>query len=65
MRKHVKLIALSVLSVWLTGPAAAASLQAAIAEDYSYLDALFKHFHANPELSMQEFETSDRLAAEL
>jgi len=25
---------------------------------------LFKHFHAYPELSMQEFNTSDRLAAE-
>jgi len=65
MRVHVRFFALSVLSVWIACPAGAASLQTSIAADYSYLDALFKHFHANPELSMQEFETSNRLAAEL
>ncbi|MEM8497571.1 MAG: amidohydrolase [Pseudomonadota bacterium] len=41
------------------------ALNRAIAADYDYLDALYKHFHANPELSMQEFQTSDRLAKEL
>ena len=46
-------------------PAAAQPLETAIAEDYAYLDELFRHFHAHPELSMQEHETSDRLAAEL
>lgn len=40
-------------------------LQDAIESDYAYLDGLFKHLHENPELSMQEFETSDRLAEEL
>ena len=40
-------------------------LSDAIDKDYPYLDSLFKHFHANPELSMQEFASSDRLAAEL
>lgn len=43
----------------------AAELTADIAADYARLDSLFRHFHANPELSMQEFKTSDRLAAEL
>ena len=43
----------------------ATELQRAIDSDYPYLEGLFKHLHANPELSMQEFETSDRLAAEL
>jgi amidohydrolase len=43
----------------------ASSLNQAIAEDYGYLDGLFKHFHTNPELSLQETATSDRLAAEL
>lgn len=43
----------------------AAELTADIAADYARLDSLFRHFHANPELSMQEFRTSDRLAAEL
>jgi len=43
----------------------ASPLQDAIESDYPYLDSLFKHFHANPELSLQEFKTSDRLAQEL
>ena len=65
MRIYRKFLMLSILPFWLMSPASATSLEAAIAADYSYLDALFKHFHTNPELSMQEFETSDRLAAEL
>ncbi len=44
---------------------APSALNQAVAADYDYLDKLYKHFHANPELSMQEFETSDRLAKEL
>jgi amidohydrolase len=47
------------------GTVRASSLGDAIGADYPYLDALFKHLHANPELSMQEFQTSDRLAKEL
>jgi Peptidase family M20/M25/M40 len=46
-------------------PAGAASLREAIASDYAYLESLFEHLHANPELSMQEAKTSDRLAREL
>jgi hippurate hydrolase len=49
----------------LSQAAMAASLRGAIDDDYPYLEALFKYFHANPELSMQEVETSARLAAEL
>lgn len=53
--------------LWATCmPAAqAADLASDIAADYPRLEALFLHFHANPELSMQEFKTSDRIAAEL
>jgi hippurate hydrolase len=40
-------------------------LTADIAAHYPALGSLFQYFHANPELSMQEFKTSDRLAAEL
>jgi amidohydrolase len=40
-------------------------LRAAIDADYPLLEGLFRHFHANPELSLQEVETSKRLAAEL
>ena len=46
-------------------PASASELGAAVDADYSRLDALFRHFHATPELSMQEHETADRLASEL
>ncbi len=48
-------------------PAAAdTELRAAIEADYATnLDALFKHFHANPELSYVENETAKRLAEEL
>ena len=37
-----------------------------IAKDYDEnLSDLFKHFHANPELSFKEFETAKRLAGEI
>lgn len=36
-----------------------------IDDEYDYLDALYKHFHAHPELSLQEQNTSQRLAGEL
>ncbi|NKB37123.1 MAG: amidohydrolase [Gammaproteobacteria bacterium] len=40
-------------------------LRNAIDQDYAYLDVLFKYFHAHPELSMQEVETSKRLSQEI
>ena len=45
--------------------AQASPLEDAIASDYSYLEGLFKHLHENPELSLQEFKTSDRMAEEM
>jgi len=33
--------------------------------DYAYLEALYKHLHSNPELSLKEARTSARLAREL
>lgn len=41
------------------------ALKEAIAEDYSYLEALYIHYHQNPELSFYEKETSRRMAEEL
>ena len=65
MTRHpILAIALVAIAVH-TSPARADSLGEAIADDYPYLESLFKHLHANPELSMQEFKTSDRLAKEL
>lgn len=45
--------------------ATADDLATSVSADYPRLEALFQHFHTNPELSMQEFQTSDRIAAEL
>lgn len=56
------------LTAALAAPTAIAdeSLRDAIAADYeANLDALFKHFHANPELSHREFKTAERLANEI
>lgn len=42
------------------------ALSRAIEADYgNHLEALYRHFHAHPELSHQEVETAARLAAEL
>ncbi len=42
------------------------TLRDGIAADYdAELEALFLHFHANPELSRREFKTAQRLAAEI
>lgn len=46
--------------------AAAGPLRESIATDYATtLEALFRHFHQNPELSNREFATARRLATEL
>jgi hippurate hydrolase len=42
-----------------------AEIQKRVAADYPRLDALYKQFHANPELSLQEAQTATRLAREL
>src|SRR5690625_396294 len=36
-----------------------------IHENYEYVEELYKYLHANPELSLQEVKTSERLAEEL
>lgn len=41
-------------------------LRTSVQSDYSgYLEELYQHFHANPELSLMEVETAARLAAEI
>jgi amidohydrolase len=40
-------------------------VQTRIAADYSRLESLYKHLHQHPELSLQEVQTSARLAKEL
>ncbi|MEM7020294.1 MAG: hypothetical protein AAF512_23510 [Pseudomonadota bacterium] len=41
------------------------SLRDLVQQDYAYLDELYKHLHANPELSLFEHETALRIAKEL
>jgi len=68
MKKNVtKVFTGLVAATFLTSPIAYAhdlktGLRHAIADDYdANLDALFKHFHANPELSFKETKTAARL----
>lgn len=42
-----------------------ADLEKRAAAEYASLEALYKHLHANPELSLQEEQTAARLAREL
>jgi len=65
--KHSISTSLIALCAFALSPAVADdALRDAIAADYEEnLEPLFKHFHANPELSHREFETSKRLAAEI
>ena len=55
----------TVVCIGLAANVSAQSLDNAISADYPYLDNLFKDLHQNPELSMQEFKTSDRMAEEM
>ncbi len=60
-------LAIAVMATLGTTPVAAdEELRADVEADYeANLEALFLHFHANPELSHREFETAKRLAAEI
>jgi amidohydrolase len=40
-------------------------IQRRIADNYGYLESLYKHFHTHPELSLQEVQTGARLVQEL
>lgn len=65
MKAHpILAVALAALAIQ-AAPAHAGALADDVAGDYPYLESLFRELHANPELSMQELKTSDRLAKEL
>jgi len=60
------LLALLSASLLLSSSIHASELADNIKKDYDdYLALLFDHFHRNPELSLVENETADRMAAEL
>ncbi|NOX94689.1 MAG: amidohydrolase [Alphaproteobacteria bacterium] len=56
---------LSIAGLSLTGSAVANDLGDAVEADYDYVFDLYKHFHANPELSFKESESAARMIAEL
>lgn len=63
---RMTMLAVVLWTAGLTQAQAQEPLGNAIAADYGEnLEALFIHFHENPELSHREFETSKRLAAEI
>ncbi|WOI54015.1 amidohydrolase [Parvularcula sp. LCG005] len=59
------LISACLAAMVLSGQAVADPIRDAVTADQSYLLSLYKHLHANPELSGQEVETAKRLAKEL
>jgi hippurate hydrolase len=65
MRKIILSFVIAALGTAFGGVVLASPLNDAVEADYPFLEALFEHFHANPELSMQETKTSDRMAREM
>ncbi|TGY89949.1 amidohydrolase [Marinicauda algicola] len=64
--RRLALAAVSALALAAPGLAQEGELRSAIEADYAaHLEGLYRHFHANPELSFVEGETAARLAAEL
>lgn len=65
MKKNL-LSAVAAIALFAGAAAAGDDLNATIKKDYdSHLGALFVHFHKNPELSSQEYETAKRVASEI
>jgi len=61
-----KLLATTLATAICLSTSAVADLQSNVADDYdAYLANLFDHFHRNPELSLVENETAERMAKEL
>ncbi|MGQ0589525.1 MAG: amidohydrolase [Sphingosinicella sp.] len=59
-----KIFAAMLLAAAMTGPLDAQELNQAIRQDMPALMELYREFHANPELSMQERATAERMAAQ-
>ena len=67
MKYRYFLAALALSFGWSGGAVAqeTSQLSKAIADDYSYLETLYKHLHSNPELSFQEEKSAARMHKEL
>ena len=55
----------ALMSAMMATGAQADDLRDAVEQDYPYIEKLYKHFHANPELSFRESESAKRIATEL
>ncbi len=62
---HRHLLAATVIATLIAAPAPAATIGEAVKADMPSLMTMYRDFHANPELSMQEVRTPARLAAEM
>ncbi len=58
-------LALTTAAIFMTAPAYADDIRAAVSTDLPSLMDIYRDLHANPELSFQEFRTSAKLAAEV
>jgi hippurate hydrolase len=68
MRTRILLAALLALCLTFSSASLAAprdEIAAIIEKDYAEIEKLYTHVHANPELSLKEAQTANRLAAEL
>ena len=59
----MRILACGAIVLALCAPAASAEINVSEAEK-DYMEALYLHFHRNPELSLYEFETASRMAEE-
>jgi amidohydrolase len=65
MKSIITAFLVSIASFRAEGADLHKAVRAAVLEDYSHLEALYKHLHANPELSLLEEKTALRIASEL
>lgn len=63
MKKFLVLSGL--LAMLVPVPGMAEGLSSAVKADYPYVSDLYEYFHANPELSLKEKNSSERIATEL
>ncbi|MDH3546222.1 MAG: amidohydrolase, partial [Gammaproteobacteria bacterium] len=63
---HKSIVALLGALLFVALPVQASELADSVQKDYdNYLADLWDHFHRNPELSLVEFRTAERMAKEL
>ena len=64
-RYLVSIVLLLVSAIGFSQPSNSTSLNNLLEKEYNDLVALYQYLHANPELSLQEKETAERMAKEL